>query len=248
MNIHLIGAVILWGLNYPISKSVLGYLDPISFTAWRFLLALPFLWFYLIKTRRHRIEPRDLAPFLGTACYGIGAYQILYIFSLFYTSSNSTSLLISACPIFTFMILWFGRKLNDVKRSEISGLLLGITGVALILMHKPDLSFGLNPWLGNFLGLLASVIWGSGPILSQRWLVKYSPESYITYSFTMVAILFWLMTPLMSRSPWPIPGPAIPGVLFSAVGAGALGHIAWFKGVADLGSKKECTICTWCRS
>ena len=72
-----------WGLNVVLVKGAIAQIDPLAFTALRFVAMTP-LTFALVYAsgQRIRIERRDIVPLILCAAFGYGAYQYVWIFGL----------------------------------------------------------------------------------------------------------------------------------------------------------------------
>lgn len=239
MNIYAIIAILFWGLNNPLCKDGLQQMDPLTFTFWRFTIATPFLWLVAIMQRHFRLETSDFPAIFFQGFAGITLYQILFIFSLSFTSTTNTILLISLSPIFTVILLFFLRKLI-INRFEIAGIVLGFIGVALVVLSKPQ---GINTtasasFVGNMLAVMTAVIWGGYSVFNAPWIKKYTSLSITTYAFTLAAICFFILALIFKKPIWPIPPRAYFSLFYTAVGGGVLGHLSWFKAVGEIGPKK----------
>src|SRR4051812_32029685 len=91
----LTAAGIAWGLTVPLSKVVLGWLDPLWITVARFGLAAPPL---ALLARRH-LRGAWAAPVVAWGALGYGGVVVLQNFAIERTSVTHAAVIVGAVPI-----------------------------------------------------------------------------------------------------------------------------------------------------
>src|SRR3954453_22822219 len=91
----LTAAGLAWGLTVPLSKVVLGWLDPFWTTVGRFGIAAPLL---ALVARRHLREAL-VGPVLGWGAIGFGGVIVLQNVAIERTSVTHAAVILGAVPI-----------------------------------------------------------------------------------------------------------------------------------------------------
>ncbi len=152
---------LLWSFAFVAGKIGVTDCPPLILLAARFLLAgILILGISALRSEKWDLSWRDAAVF---AVLGV-ANNALYL-GLGYTGLKTVSaglggLIVSANPVFTAMLaaLFLGEAMTLRK---VTGLLLGIAGVAFIVWHR--MSVGTDDWHGILFTLasLASIVVGT---------------------------------------------------------------------------------------
>src|SRR5690348_7624403 len=101
----LLGAVLVWSLNFSISKYALGRFSPLAFTAPRYALAG--IIFGAVAIRREksiRILRADMRLVLTAAIVGIWLNQVAFIYALHLAGAATVSLLFGTAPILVALL------------------------------------------------------------------------------------------------------------------------------------------------
>ena len=95
-DLFLIAAVFAWGINFPIAKYVLQYMDPVVFSATRYLAAA-FLLFVLLVFQgvRLRVTRQEVWLLIVIGLLGITLFQGGWAYGLSLTSASKASVLIT---------------------------------------------------------------------------------------------------------------------------------------------------------
>ncbi|MCM8816800.1 MAG: EamA family transporter [Candidatus Omnitrophica bacterium] len=156
---------------------------PLGVAFFRFLSASIFLFFYhFIAKGKFFLEKKDVLNFLLLGATGIAGMNIFIFYSLRFTDSTITSLLMNANG-FIIAILGFFLLREKIGISELAGLLVGIAGCWLIFTQGDLSKISHSNLKGNTLAACASFcwafysVWGKktnviekyGAILSTLW-------------------------------------------------------------------------------
>ena len=170
----LIAMVIIWGVNFSVSKVALRDVSPLVFNALRFPLAALML-FVVLAMRKTLILPRgrrDWVRLLLVGLVGNVVYQLCFIFGLDHTTAGNASLLLAGTPILTAL---FSALLGHERVSPRTwlGVSCAFLGIVLIVLGGAPSSEGHRATLiGDALMLGASMTWafytvGSRPLVQQ---------------------------------------------------------------------------------
>jgi drug/metabolite transporter (DMT)-like permease len=217
-----------WGIPYLFIRIAVADLDPliVAFgrTAIGGLLLLPLA-----------LRARSLQPLLShwkilvlyTAVEIIGPWFLLGHAET-RLNSSTTGLIIAMVPIVAAIILTvMGLDRLDARR--ISGLVIGLVGVALLV--------GLDVQVDDFvaIGQLLLVVLGYaiGPIIISRRLAHLPSLGVVTASLLIAAVAYVPFTPLVWPDSWT--APALGSVMVLAVVCTATAFLVMFALIAEAG-------------
>jgi drug/metabolite transporter (DMT)-like permease len=163
--------VLLWSTGFVGAKYILPYSEPFVFLTIRYALAMT----TLLIVARFMKEPLKISRAQVIQSIKVGVFlQVVYIGGVFYAislgvSAGVTSVLVSIQPILVSVLAvkFLNEKLGTRK---IFGLVLGFTGVLLLLLPKlfqGVFTIGYS-WLGIFSGVLALLGTTTGYLLQKK--------------------------------------------------------------------------------
>jgi drug/metabolite transporter (DMT)-like permease len=241
-HLFLVAVVLLWGANVGIVKAAFQYINPVLFSAIRFMVSgILMLLLVLWKERDVRIQKQDWSLILVVGGLGIGMYQVLWSIGLQWTSATNSALIFTIQPLLGAVYVDLTKK-ESVDRQRYLGMLLAFGGVALVIL-KPtaSLHFSTETFLGDFLNLIAAVC---AAIFFSIWpkplLKKYSPMRLMGNCMMIGSVVLWIAVPFCgklmalgqigAKAWWPL----VYAILF----AGMLGHTLWYEGIGRIGPTK----------
>ncbi len=176
-----------------VAKVTLQEFPVYSLAFLRFALASLFLApFFLTNTKKVKIHKKDI-PKLTL----IGVLMITLNIAFFFTGIQKTtainaSVLTLIIPMLSVLLGWWFLK-EKVYLINLAGIFAGLMG-ALIIIGVPRALFGdvsIQSLTGNFLIILASVVWVAGAIISRQMLQKYSSLTVVAFAFLIGMITFF---------------------------------------------------------
>lgn len=186
-------AHIIWGGNFVVAKITLQEFPAYSLAFLRFALASLFLApFFLAETKKVKIDKKDI-PKLTL----IGILMITLNIAFFFTGIQKTtainaSVLTLIIPMLSVLLGWWFLK-EKVYLINLAGIFAGLMG-ALIIIGLPRAFFGdvsAQSLTGNFLIILACVVWVAGAIISRQMLQKYSSLTVVAFAFLVGVLTFF---------------------------------------------------------
>ncbi|MGA8533285.1 MAG: DMT family transporter [Candidatus Tumulicola sp.] len=260
--VGLLYVVLCWGLNVVLVKGAIARLDPLVFTALRFLAMTP-LAFGLVYAMGEKvaIARRDLPLLIACAACGYGIYQYLWIIGLANTSAFASSLLGATAPIFTIVIVAL-LGLERIRSVRWIGAGIALLGIAVF---EGAFAGRATFRIGDGLTLLSSVSFAFYNVVTARLMNRYSPVALVAVTLA-IGMLMILPAGLLrighahlAHLGWAVWGPFAFAVTFpivltwpvwnygiSAIGAARAGLfgflvpiVAGFAGVFLLGSRLE---------
>ncbi len=173
----LIFVVLTWGSSFIFIKFGLQDMPPITFAAYRFLLAssilLPSL---LLKGKYKKVLKFTKREILSVAVLGIITVFFYYIFEFYglqYVPAGQASVIINTDPIIVTILgaIFLGEL---ITRRKVLGLILGYLGVTLVVIAtNPTLSGSI--WSLVVLG--AAFSWAVGSLLAKK--IAQNMDSYL---------------------------------------------------------------------
>ncbi len=156
--------VIMWGVNWPLSKIALSYTPPLLFAGIRTILGgLILLIFALPRYKRLRFKETWHFYFIS-AFFNIILFYGLQTVGLGYAPAGLFSAIVFIEPVLLgiFCWIWLGESMYRLK---MIGLLLGFTGVAII--STSGFTGGISA-VGIILALGSAVGWGLGTVYVKK--------------------------------------------------------------------------------
>ncbi|PLT34518.1 DMT family transporter [Bacillus sp. V5-8f] len=156
--------VLVWGVNWPLSKMALSYAPPLLFAGIRTILGGLILLIFAIP-RFKKLRFKETWPiYLISACLNIILFYGLQTVGLGYAPAGLFSAIVFIEPILLgiFSWIWLGEAMYGLK---IIGLILGFSGVAIISASgfTGDISV-----FGIMLALGSAVSWGLGTVYVKK--------------------------------------------------------------------------------
>jgi drug/metabolite transporter (DMT)-like permease len=152
-------------------KQVVLYASPLKGAGLRFFIgALPLLWIALQPERLRGLTRVDFAKFatLGffqtTLLFGINFYAIQYV------PAGVMSIIINTNPFFVAILAHFLIKGDGLTPQKIAGLVIGFSGVLVLVLGGKGLGEVAGYW--PLVLLLAAIVWAVSSILVKLFRFK----------------------------------------------------------------------------
>lgn len=202
VDLLLLSAVFIWGVNFPLMKLMYRYFHPITFNAIRFVISSATMLAILkwrSDTASIRLERADWKRVLWLGILGNTLYPFVFVLGLNRTRAGNAALLMALTPVFAFLIgVLMGKE--RFSTGVLLGIVLSFTGTAAIVVFgRTELSFG-DSWKGDLLMITAAVAWAWQSVESTRLLPKYGPIGLTVYAMVAGSMIFvpisipWLIT------------------------------------------------------
>ncbi len=192
-----VALMVVWGVNFVITKVVLAELGVASFLFLRFLL-MPLLGFALLAAvyRRHLAkswpERRDLPRFVAAGLLGHTAHVGIVMWGMDLSTPFSSSLVLTSSPLFTLLILAV-LGAERLHRSQVAGTLLAFAGIIVFLSDKFAAGFA-RAGFGDLVLLLAASLFSLYTVIAKPLVTKYGPLNLMCYSLLFGAPPMLLLT------------------------------------------------------
>jgi drug/metabolite transporter (DMT)-like permease len=235
--LFLLGA--LWGGSFLFIRVAVPALGPALLMDLRVLLAaVPLVLYAATTSRLGGLRPR-WRQFLILAGLNAALPFTLIATAEINLTASLASILNSTTPLFTAVLaaLWIGESLSARK---VGGLLLGITGVAVLVGWNPQPVSGVII-LSVCASLAAALAYGLGGVYAKR---SFSGVPSLTMAVGQQAAAAAILLPLAAGT---LPGEAPPlivvfSVLSLALLSTALAYLLYFRLIANVGPTKTLTV------
>src|SRR5256712_10859674 len=158
-ELMLLGAILVWSLNFSVAKFALGRFSPLAYTAPRYALAA--LIFCAVTIRREgslRVRRRDARLVLAAAAVGIWLNQLAFVYALRLAGAATVSLLFGTAPILVAVFAHVSRIERVGARTWLATAVSSLGVATLVLGSGGTLSGSLG---GIILCLVSSATWAS---------------------------------------------------------------------------------------
>ena len=182
-HLAVLGANIIYGLNYTIAKDVMPeYIPPFGFIFCRVAGALLLFW-SIFAFNYEKIEKKDLLLLAVCGFFGVAANQLMFFYGLNLTTPINAGIIMTSNPILVLIASAIILK-NKITLTKVSGIALGIVGALLLLLFKNNFSFGSETIVGDTFIFLNAMSYGTYLVIAVPLMKKYKPITVITWVFT----------------------------------------------------------------
>ncbi len=233
-----LSVALIWGVNVPVMKAVLGSVAPFAFNALRLTLSVLALGVAeRIESRGNAAAPVPWRSVVGLALLTSLAYQVLFITGMARTSAGHAGLLIASGPLWTALIAR-GTGVEFPSRRAWVGLAIAFCGTVLVVSSAAG--DGTATLLGNVLMLLATIAWAGGAVWGRSVLERF-PATRLALLTTLVALPgHWLLAgpELGSRASLDLSAATWAAVAFSGVFSTGVAYVLWNSSVRQIGPSR----------
>ncbi len=214
------------------SKPLMGFVDPLVLTFWRFACGILILGtVMLIKRRKVNLSPGKI---LVMALMGIlNTFMSMSFLQLAvkHDSAARAATVFCSNPVF---VLIFAAVLGWEKFSKRKGfgLFLAVAGLVLVTgLHTMTID------TGTLYALAASITFALYILLGKKASLNCDPVTVnvISFAFGLAALAIWLTVSGISLSPAPLKT-ELPSFLFLGIGVSGLGYVTFHTSIRKLGA------------
>lgn len=234
----------VWGIAPPIIKYSLGFVSPLSFLFYRFLIvSLIFAIPLLIKLKKLKPGPRDCFLYLALGFIGTPLTLLFYFFGVEKTAAINASIISIFTPILIILggVIFLNEKVTKKEKLGIALILLGASLGVIEPLFKTGVSLS-GKMLGNILVLAGSITWATFSLLRRKY--ADSLDSFVLTASSFAAGLA-VVSPLAARSSlFPVHPQAIPGILYMAIFGSVIAYFTYIYGFSKI-EASEATLFTY---
>ena len=192
-EISLLFVVCVWGLNFPLLKSVLLIMHPHLLNAFRFTLSIMVLGgIYLYQQRKSKVSAwqplRDYPlPIIGLGILSYLIYQFAFIHGVALTTAGNAALIMASVPVWT-ALTGFVTGTERLGWGSWAALLTVVGGAALIIFgNGQSMHFGAETLPGNLTMLAAAICWGAYTALGKP-VLRHVSATALTFFGLVIAL------------------------------------------------------------
>ena len=189
--------VMIWGLNWVIAKKSLEFVSPIWVTAFRLVPMCIIFFVVCLATKQLRIPVRaDLPIIFSLGWLHMVGFSILVSVGLQYLPAGKSIVLAYTTPLWVLPAAWLFLNEPFTQR-RIWGLLIGMSGLILILQPSAMDWSDRNVLIGHGFVLLAALLWAISIVYGRahKWvtpLFALLPWQMLLGGLTQVVLAFAL--------------------------------------------------------
>ncbi|MGH7536484.1 MAG: DMT family transporter [Gemmatimonadales bacterium] len=182
-DLGMLAVVLIWGLNFSITKGAFTRFPPLAFTGLRFTIASLLLWPLVRQLDEGQpLPPGALRRLVVLGVVGNTLYQLGFISGLARTSASNSALILASMPSIV-ALLAAGLGFEPVRPRVLAGVLVATVGVVLVVAARGG-GFGEGSLAGDLLTLAAVFCW-AGYTLGLRQLPEGVSPLRVTAITTM---------------------------------------------------------------
>lgn len=235
-HIFAILCVFIWGTSFLISKNLMSTLSAVQLICLRFFIAYITLW---ILHPKWRFNWKEEIKFLIISLFANTLYFLAENTALKLTQTSNVSILVTTAPIFTALILQFGKSAAKISSQQVFGFIIALVGVVLVVLNGV-FNLQLSP-KGDLLALAAALSWAIYGILVRDYSAKFN-----SFFITRKLMFYGLITsmPILMAEGAPLDAEAllsttkILSLLYLGVVCSAACYIMWNRSIRDIGVLK----------
>lgn len=163
-----------------------SFIKPFAINILRVGISALLFWILLLFTsdKQYKIDKKDRGRFILCALCGIALNQSFFIKGLSLTYSIHAALLLLITPIIISLAAVIILK-EGFSVLKIAGLLLGITGAAILISARHTTGSGRDIILGDILIILNAIVYAAYFILVKPLMLRYNPLNVMRWIFTI---------------------------------------------------------------
>jgi drug/metabolite transporter (DMT)-like permease len=226
---------LLWGSSYPLTKTAVETIPPLTVAAVRGAIGGMLILAVLGRRARELLEVGHPLAFLNQALLSCVIPWTLVAWASRTIDSNLATILNSLSPVFIFIFTWAITRHEPATPRKFAGVVLGIAGVLTIVGVDALGGFGKKT-LAEIACVAGSMSYGIAAIVGRRF-DKVSPLVPAAGS-TLMAAAILLPIALLVEQPWTLrPSPSsIAALLALAAFSTGAAFVVYFRLLSTIGS------------
>ncbi|MDR2848435.1 MAG: DMT family transporter [Bacteroidales bacterium] len=182
-HIAILCASVLFGINIPISKSLLDTIGPFGWSFTRASVACLCFWIVSLLLPRERLVcKRDFWMLVVCALFGMVVNQLFFVVGLASTSSIDASIISTTVPVLVMLIAALVLK-EPITHMKVAGVLIGAAGALLLVLSGAHSAVGSKSLHGDLFCLGSSLSYAVYLVISKPLAQRYSPVTVMKWTF-----------------------------------------------------------------
>lgn len=224
---------LVWGLSIPVTKLGLVTMPPLTLTAIRFAVAIPFMMLLLIG--KEPLPWKALPAVSSLGVLGIGVGQVAQTFGVAGTSASIGTILSATIPLFIVLFAMIRLK-QAVSISQIVGVVAAFAGIVVVASENAgDAGVAGTTALGPIWMLVSALAVAFYYVWSVELTNRYGTVVVATWStvFGFVALVPWAGWEAHHTS-FELTGQALGAAAYLGLAVTAAGLFLWLRILRDV--------------
>jgi drug/metabolite transporter (DMT)-like permease len=182
-HLALLTATIFFGINYWIAKGLMPvYFQPMQIVILRVSIVFLIFWILEVIFIREKIDRKDIFKFALCGLLGVSINQVMFFKGLYFSTPFNASLLhvINPMLVLVFASLIIKEKITLFK---FIGILLGATGVVILISESGNISFSNTTAKGDIFILINLTVYALYLVIIKPLMQKYKPITVMKWVF-----------------------------------------------------------------
>ncbi|HVF38769.1 MAG TPA: DMT family transporter [Gemmatimonadaceae bacterium] len=232
----LILMALIWGVNFSVIKYATEVFSPLAFTGVRVGLAAAVL--LVIASLRSRKWPtrNEILVLIALGVLGNGIYQLLFVEGLSRTKVGNAALIVAAAPAFIAVAsrIW---GIERLKAKAIAGVVLSVSGVALVVLGSTRADQGQATLIGTVLVFSGVLCWTAFTVMLQPYARRLDPIHLSAFTMLGGTLPMLIATPrAVMATQWEKVGWAgWSAIFYASVISMVVAYLFWYRGLRILG-------------
>ena len=191
-HLAIVGANLIYGVNYSVAKEVMPeYISPFGFIFCRVSGALLLFWLLGFWMKKEPIQRKDWKTLILCGLFGVAGNQLMFFYGLNLTTPINAAIIMTCNPILVLIMAAsiIGERITPKK---VSGIFLGLTGAAGLILHGNQLSVSEDHFIGDLFIFLNATSYAIYLVLVKPLMSKYQATTVIKWVFLFG---FFIVTP-----------------------------------------------------
>ncbi|WP_430399616.1 DMT family transporter [Flavobacterium sp.] len=186
-SLAIIGATfvaMIYGSTFTVAKDVMPtYVQPYGFIVIRAIGGTFLFWILTFFGPKEKIEKKDFPRIMAAAFFGVALNQLTFFKGLSFTSPISASVIMVTAPIIVLILSAIIIK-ERIELKKVFGIIIGLTGTAILILYGKSIGDSSNAGWGNFLVFINAFSYAIYLILIKKLITKYHAFTFIKWIYT----------------------------------------------------------------
>ncbi len=188
-HLALLSANILFGLNTPISRSLMPeILAPSTLSFFRIAGGTILFWTISLVVKKEYVPLKDVVLLFFASVFALVLNQIPFFVGLSMTSPIDASIVVTMLPIVTMILAAIILK-EPITFKKAIGVLIGATGALLLVFSSKHVSVGQSSLTGDMIVLGAVISFALYLTLFKSLIMRYSAITLMKWMFLFGTIM-----------------------------------------------------------
>lgn len=206
-HLALLGANVIYGLNYVIAKGIMpDYLLPKAIIFIRVSVTVIMFGIIHFLVPKEKVEKRDLFKLALCALFGVALNQLLFFEGLNLSTPINASIIITIIPVLILVFAHFILK-DKITLIKVAGIVLGAAGALIVILSAGKSDFRSSTMLGNLFILINAASWSFYLVLIKPLMERYNNFTVMkwVFFFGLIIITPFTLPAFLSSSLTTIP-------------------------------------------